>query len=129
MKWEKKLEKPSEPSPGKRKSKIVRYVFIATIVLSMAFSALSSWAGLDASSSQAFCARKALTYQAQWYEMHSTLDDYVCVWTPMFYVLIVYLFFVAFLPMQIITAIVWIVSRFVSKKQNRSQQSWRDRSE
>lgn len=99
---------PIKPDPGQRKSKIVRYVFIATIVLSMAFSALASWAGLDASSSQVFCDRKPLTYQAQWYEMYSTMEDYICVWTPMFYVLILYLFFYALLPLQAATAVIWL---------------------
>ena len=116
MKWEKKLAKPIKTNLGEKKSRIIRYVFIATIILSLAYSALGSWAGLDANSSQTFCDRKPLTYQAQWYEVYSTMEDYICVWTPMFYVLIVYLFFYAFIPLQIATLAAWFISWFVLKK-------------
>jgi hypothetical protein len=108
---------PSEISPGQRKGKIVRYIFIGTVILSLTFSAVSSWGFLGDNLGQDLCTYMGKGYIPPWYEMYSIVNDEVCIWTPFFYILIVYLFFIAFLPMQIATVIVWLISRFVSRKQ------------
>lgn len=94
----------------------MRYIFIGTIILSIAFSAICSWAFLGDNLGQDLCTYMGKGYSPHWYEMYSIVNDEVCIWTPFFYILIVYLFFYAFLPMQIITLIIWTILYFFSKK-------------
>ena len=112
------METLSKTNLGRRKNKIVRYVFIATVILSMGFSAFSSLVFLTDNSGQDLCTYKyEEEYRPAWYEVYSIVNDEICVWTGLFYFMIVYLFFLAFLPLQIGTLGVWLICHFISKRQ------------
>ena len=96
----------------------MRYVFTGTIAISLMFSAFSSWVFLGDGYDEDLCARKSLGYQTQWYEMYSTFNDFICVWTPFFYIMAVYLFFLAFIPLQLGTLATWLAVRFLHRKKS-----------
>ncbi|MCB1532751.1 MAG: hypothetical protein KDJ35_07770 [Alphaproteobacteria bacterium] len=116
MRWEKKLATPIKTNPGPEKNNIVRYVFLSTIVLALAFSALASWAFLGDNAGQDLCAYMEKGYQPRWHDIYSTVNDQVCIWKPMFYIMVIYLFFYALLPLQIATLGTWLVKRLLTSK-------------
>ena len=114
MRWEKKLAKPTKTDPGRRKNKIVRYVFISTIILSLIFSLLITWLAITDNLGQGSWCRSV-------HDIHNkdgiyfVINGAPCVLTLQTYFSTVYFFFLAFLPLQISTLAAWFTSRFILK--------------
>ena len=113
MRLEKKLDKHTKANLGKRKNRIVLYAFIATIVLSLAFSFFATWAFLGDNLGEDLCAYVEKNYHLQWYEIYSVVNDQICILKPMAYFLLVGMFLFAFIPFQGVTILIWAAQKFL----------------